>query len=106
MTIEEFQRKYRIIGKSKEIRDLIDIVMQVAPSDISVLLYGESGTGKEVFAQAIHHFSKRSHKAMIGVNCGAIPEGILESELFGHKKGSFTGAVEGRKGYFELADHG
>lgn len=106
MTIEEFQKKYRIIGKSKEIKDLVEIVMQVASSDISVLIYGESGTGKEVFAQAIHGFSSRSNKPLISVNCGAIPEGILESELFGHKKGAFTGAVDSRKGYFELADNG
>jgi DNA-binding NtrC family response regulator len=86
--------------------DLVDITMQVAKSDISVLIYGESGVGKEVFARAIHGYSNRSDKQMISVNCGAIPEGILESELFGHKKGSFTGAVESRKGYFEIADGG
>lgn len=106
MTREEFQKKFGIIGKSKEIRDLVDIVMQVAVSDISVLIYGESGTGKEIFARAIHNFSKRADKQLVSVNCGAIPEGILESELFGHKKGSFTGAVENRKGYFEIADGG
>ena len=106
MTIEEFQKKFGIIGKSKEIRDLIDIIMQVAPSDISVLIYGESGTGKEIFARALHGFSKRAGKPLISVNCGAIPEGILDSELFGHKRGSFTGAVDARKGYFELADSG
>ena len=106
MTIEEFQKKFGIVGKSKEIRDLVETIMQVAPSDISVLIYGESGTGKEVFAHALHGFSKRARKPLISVNCGAIPEGILESELFGHKRGSFTGAIEGRKGYFELADSG
>jgi transcriptional regulator with GAF, ATPase, and Fis domain len=106
MTIEEFQNKFGIIGKSKEIKDLIDIMMQVAMSDISVLLFGESGTGKDVFARAIHGFSSRSEKQLVSVNCGAIPEGILESELFGHKKGSFTGATETRKGYFEIADGG
>ncbi len=106
MTREEFQKKFGIIGKSKEIRDLVDIVMQVALSDISVLIYGESGTGKEVFARAIHGYSHRADKKLVSVNCGAIPEGILESELFGHKKGSFTGAVENRKGYFEIADGG
>jgi transcriptional regulator with GAF, ATPase, and Fis domain len=93
-----------IIGKSKQIKDLIDISLQVAQSDISVLIYGESGVGKDIFAKAIHNSSKRSSKRLISVNCGAIPEGILESELFGHKKGSFTGAVDDRKGYFELAD--
>lgn len=95
-----------IIGKSKQIKDLIDIALQVSQSDISVLIYGESGVGKDLFAKAIHYNSKRADKKLISVNCGAIPEGILESELFGHKKGSFTGAVDDRKGYFELADGG
>lgn len=104
MTREEFKSKYGIIGRSKEINDLVDIIMQVAKADISILIYGESGVGKEVFAKAIHEFSQRSSKPMVSVNCGAIPEGILESELFGHKRGSFTGAVESRKGYFEIAD--
>lgn len=106
MSTEEFQEKFGIIGRSKEMRDLTDIVQQVANSDISVLLYGESGVGKEVFARAIHGFSNRAEKNLVSVNCGAIPEGILESELFGHKKGSFTGAVESRKGFFEIADGG
>ena len=95
-----------IIGKSKQIKDLMDIAIQVSQSDISVLIYGESGVGKDLFAKAIHYNSKRTDKKLISVNCGAIPEGILESELFGHKKGSFTGAVDDRKGYFELADGG
>jgi transcriptional regulator with GAF, ATPase, and Fis domain len=106
MTREEFQKEFGIIGKSKEIRDLLDIVMQVASSEISVLIYGESGVGKEVFARAIHGYSIRRDKMLVSVNCGAIPEGILESELFGHRKGAFTGAVESRKGYFEIADGG
>lgn len=106
MTIEQFKKEFGIIGKVKEIRDLIDISMQVARSDISILIYGESGVGKEIFARAIHGYSNRADKPLISVNCGAIPEGILESELFGHKKGSFTGAVETRKGYFEIADGG
>jgi len=106
MTREEFKKRFGIIGNTKEINDLAEIVMQVAKSDISVLIYGESGTGKEVFAQAIHGFSNRADKQLVTVNCGAIPEGILESELFGHKKGSFTGAIETRKGYFEIADGG
>jgi len=106
MNREEFKTKYGIIGKSKEINDLVDVVMQVAPSDITVLIYGESGVGKEIFAAAIHGLSKRSAKPLISVNCGAIPEGILESELFGHRKGSFTGALDHRKGYFEIADEG
>jgi transcriptional regulator with PAS, ATPase and Fis domain len=106
MTVDQFQREFGIIGRSKEIKDLVDIAMQVAKSDISVLIFGESGVGKEIFAGAIHNFSNRKDKALISVNCGAIPEGILESELFGHKKGSFTGAYESRKGYFEIADEG
>src|SRR3972149_5419724 len=106
MIIEEFKKEYGIIGRSKEMRDLIDITMQVAKADISILIYGESGVGKEVFAQAIHGYSHRKEKPLISVNCGAIPEGILESELFGHKKGSFTGAFETRKGYFEIANGG
>jgi len=106
MPLEEFKKKFGIIGNSKEIRDLMDITMQVAQSDISILIYGESGTGKEIFARALHGFSNRSKKELVGVNCGAIPEGLLESELFGHKKGSFTGATDDRKGYFEIADGG
>ncbi|GAB1348736.1 sigma-54-dependent Fis family transcriptional regulator [Ignavibacteriales bacterium] len=103
--MEDIQKKLGIIGRSKEIRDLVDIILQVAPSDITVLIYGESGVGKEVFARAIHQLSRRSGKDMLSLNCGAIPESLLESELFGHIRGSFTGAVESRKGYFELADN-
>lgn len=106
MDRDEFQRKHNIIGKSKAIKDLVDIVMQVSQTDISVLLTGESGVGKEIFANAIHFASLRKDKKLVIVNCGAIPEGILESELFGHEKGSFTGAIESRKGYFEIADGG
>ncbi len=106
MTVEEFKKQFGIVGKSKEINDLVDISMQVAKSDISILIYGESGVGKEIFARAIHGYSGRTDKQLVSVNCGAIPEGILESELFGHKRGSFTGAVETRKGYFEIADGG
>ena len=106
MNIKEFQDKFGIIGKSREVKDLVDVVMQVAKSDISVLIDGESGTGKEVFARAIHGFSHRADEKLVSLNCGAIPEGILESELFGHKKGSFTGALDDRKGYFEIADKG
>ncbi|MBA4251252.1 MAG: sigma-54-dependent Fis family transcriptional regulator [Chlorobiaceae bacterium] len=103
---ETLQNELGIIGKSREIKDLLDMLTQIAPTDISVLIYGESGVGKEVFSRAIHHLSQRKEKPLISVNCGAIPEGILESELFGHKKGSFTGAIDSRKGYFELADGG
>jgi DNA-binding NtrC family response regulator len=103
---DEFQERHGIVGHSLEMREVVETVMQVAPTDITVLVNGESGTGKEVIANAIHQASKRSTKKFVAVNCGAIPEGILESELFGHEKGSFTGAVESRKGYFELADGG
>ncbi|MEJ2617088.1 MAG: sigma-54 factor interaction domain-containing protein [Ignavibacteriaceae bacterium] len=106
MTVDQFKKEFGIVGNSKEINDLVDITMQVAKSDISVLIYGESGVGKEIFARAIHNYSNRADKQLVTVNCGAIPEGLLESELFGHKKGSFTGAVESRKGYFEIADEG
>ncbi len=106
MTTEEFQNKFGIIGNSKRIKDLVDVIQQVATSDISILLTGESGVGKEVFAKAIHNASNRANQRLINVNCGAIPEGLLESELFGHEKGSFTGATDVRKGYFEIADKG
>ena len=106
MTIEEFQNNFGIITKSRKIKDLIDISIQVAQSDISILILGESGVGKDVFARAVHQASKRANNKLVSVNCGAIPEGILESELFGHEKGSFTGATDVRKGYFEIADKG
>ncbi len=106
MTTEKFQEKYGIIGNSKRIKDLVDIIQQVATSDISILITGESGTGKEVIARAIHGASNRANQKLVNLNCGAIPEGLLESELFGHEKGSFTGATDVRKGYFEIADKG
>jgi transcriptional regulator with PAS, ATPase and Fis domain len=102
----EFQRQYGIIGNSVEIQEIVDVIQQVAPTDITVLITGESGTGKEVIAKAIHQVSRRQNRPMISVNAGAIPEGIIESELFGHEKGAYTGAGETRKGYFELADEG
>jgi DNA-binding NtrC family response regulator len=95
-----------IVGNSPAIRKIRDVVRQVAPTDITVLVTGESGVGKEVIAKAIHALSARASKPLVTVNCGAIPEGIIESELFGHERGSFTGASEQRKGYFELADGG
>ncbi|MCY7363026.1 MAG: sigma-54 dependent transcriptional regulator [Ignavibacteria bacterium] len=93
-------------GDSIQIIEINETIKQVAPTDVSILITGESGVGKEVVANSIHHLSKRKDKPLIVVNCGAIPEGIIESELFGHKKGSFTGAIEERKGYFEMADTG
>jgi len=95
-----------IIAESLEMQKILEVIRQVAPTDITVLISGESGVGKEVIAKAIHAGSPRSKKPLITVNCGAIPEGIIESELFGHERGSFTGASEQRKGYFELADDG
>ncbi len=101
-----FQEEYGILGTSVEMQKIIEVIEQVAPTDITVLITGESGSGKEVIAKAIHGASTRARKPMVTVNCGAIPEGIMESELFGHERGSFTGASEQRKGYFELADGG
>lgn len=106
INIEKLQSRSGIIGNSESIREVLDLIAQVAPVDITVLISGESGTGKEMIAKAMHKFSKRSQDDMITVNCGAIPAGIIESELFGHKKGSFTGANEDRKGYFESAHKG
>lgn len=104
--MEPLQQQYGIIGDSIEIKEILNVVRQVAPTDITVLITGESGTGKEVIAKTIHRLSRRASKPIISVNAGAIPEGIIESELFGHEKGAFTGAGETRKGYFELADGG
>ena len=104
--INKLQKQSGIIGSSDEITQVLEMITQVAPVDISVLITGESGAGKEIVAKAIHKASKRSSQPIIIVNCGAIPEGIIESELFGHKRGSFTGAGEDRKGYFEEANKG
>ncbi|MDK2977422.1 MAG: hypothetical protein PWP52_136 [Bacteroidales bacterium] len=106
MDIQKIKQRFGIIGNSITLNRAIDIAAQVAPTDLSVLISGESGTGKEAFPQIIHHFSARKHGKYIPVNCGAIPEGTIDSELFGHEKGSFTGAHETRKGYFEVADQG
>jgi transcriptional regulator with PAS, ATPase and Fis domain len=106
LTTEEFQKIHGIVGRSVEIKEIVNIIQQVAITDLTILITGESGSGKEVIAKAIYKASNRKSKNLITVNCGAIPEGILESELFGHEKGAFTGASESRKGYFELANHG
>ncbi len=106
MDIQQIKQRFGIIGNSDSLHRAIDVAVQVAPTDLSVLITGESGTGKEVFPQIIHQFSSRKHNSYIAVNCGAIPEGTIDSELFGHEKGSFTGAHEQRKGYFEVADNG
>lgn len=102
----EYEAEFGLIGDSQSMHQVLETIEQVAPTNISVLVVGESGTGKEVVARAIHGKSTRKNKPLITVNCAAIPEGLLESELFGHEKGSFTGAVGSRKGYFELADQG
>ena len=106
MEREAFQKDHGIIGRSLEMQEIVDVLRQVAPTDITVLITGESGVGKEIIARALHAAGKRSRKQLVTVNCGAIPEGIIESELFGHEKGSFTRAVDTRKGYFEIADGG
>ena len=106
MELQSIKQRFGIIGNSPLLNRAIDIAAQVAPTDLSVLITGESGTGKEVFPKIIHQMSNRKHGHYIAVNCGAIPEGTIDSELFGHEKGSFTGANEKRKGYFEVADGG
>ena len=104
--LQNIKQRFGIIGNYEGLNRAIDIAVQVAPTDLSVLITGESGTGKEIFPQVIHSYSTRKHGQYIAVNCGAIPEGTIDSELFGHEKGSFTGATESRKGYFEVADGG
>jgi transcriptional regulator with PAS, ATPase and Fis domain len=104
--LQNIKQRFGIIGNFEGLNRAIDIAVQVAPTDLSVLISGESGTGKEIFPQVIHSFSTRKHGQYIAVNCGAIPEGTIDSELFGHEKGSFTGATDSRKGYFEVADGG
>lgn len=106
VTLLGVKQRFGIIGTSPELDRAIDIAVQVANTDLSVLILGESGSGKEVFPKIIHQLSARKHKDYIAVNCGAIPEGTIDSELFGHEKGAFTGASESRKGYFEVADGG
>jgi transcriptional regulator with PAS, ATPase and Fis domain len=106
MDVQDIKNRFGIIGSSPLLNRAIDIARQVAPTDISVLITGESGSGKEVFSHIIHSLSARKHGPFIAVNCGAIPEGTIDSELFGHEKGSFTGAHDARKGYFEVVDGG
>lgn len=104
--IQQIKQRFGIIGTAPALNRAIDIALQVASTDLSVLITGESGVGKEFFPQIVHQFSYRKHGFYIAVNCGAIPEGTIDSELFGHEKGSFTGALNDRKGYFEVADGG
>jgi transcriptional regulator with PAS, ATPase and Fis domain len=106
MNIQQVKQRFGIIGNSPMLNRALEVAMQVAPTDISVLVTGESGTGKEIIPQVIHQLSSRKHGEYIAVNCGAIPEGTIDSELFGHEKGSFTGASGSRQGYFEVANGG
>ncbi|MBO7142579.1 MAG: sigma-54-dependent Fis family transcriptional regulator [Bacteroidales bacterium] len=106
MELQSIKQRFGIIGNDEKLNRALDIAAQVAPTDISVLVTGESGAGKEFIPKVIHELSSRKHGSYIAVNCGAIPEGTIDSELFGHEKGSFTGANESRRGYFEVADKG
>jgi len=104
--IQNIKQRFGIIGNSPLLNHAIEVASQVAPTDMTVLISGESGSGKESFSKIIHHLSSRKHGKFIAINCGAIPEGTIDSELFGHEKGSFTGAHESRKGYFEVSNGG
>ena len=106
MDLQAIKNRFGIIGNSPALNHSLNVAVQVAATDLSVLINGESGVGKEVFSQIIHALSARKHNPFIAVNCGAIPEGTIDSELFGHEKGSFTGAVDSRKGYFETVNGG
>jgi transcriptional regulator with PAS, ATPase and Fis domain len=104
--LQSIKARFGIIGNSPALNHAIEVAAQVAPTDMTVLITGESGSGKESFSKIIHNVSARKHGQFIAVNCGAIPEGTIDSELFGHEKGAFTGAVDARKGYFEVTDGG
>ena len=106
MDLNQIKQRFGIIGNDPELDRALEIARQVAPTNLSVLVTGESGVGKEVIPQIIHQYSARKHNVYLALNCGGIPEGTIDSELFGHEKGSFTGAIETRKGYFEEADGG
>lgn len=106
MELQSVKQRFGIIGNTPALNRALEVALRVAPTDLTVLISGESGVGKEFFPQIIHAYSTRKHGNYIAVNCGAIPEGTIDSELFGHEKGSFTGATDSRKGYFEVADGG
>ncbi len=106
MDLQQVKQRFGIIGNSPALNHALNIAVQVAPTDVSVLISGESGVGKEIFSKILHQLSNRKHGKFIAVNCGAIPEGTIDSELFGHEKGSFTGAFEARQGYFETVNGG
>ena len=106
MTLQGVKRRFGIIGRSELLDRALSTAMRVSNTDLSVLINGESGVGKEVFSKIIHELSKRKHNKIIAINCGAIPEGTINSELFGHEKGAFTGATSDRSGYFETVNGG
>lgn len=106
LDLQTVKQRFGIVGTNPKINEAIRVALQVAPTEVSVLITGESGVGKEFFPKIIHNYSPRKSNKYIAVNCGSIPEGTIDSELFGHRKGSFTGAVNDRKGYFEEADKG
>lgn len=106
MELQDIKQRFDIVGDDPRLNDALDTAVQVARTDLAVLVTGESGVGKEVIPQIIHQYSARKHNTYIAINCGSIPEGTVDSELFGHEKGAFTGAVETKKGYFEYADGG
>ena len=105
-TLESIKARFSIVGHSPKLNTAIEVATQVAPTEVTVLVIGENGTGKDAFSRIVHQFSRRKHQPFIAINCGAIPEGTMDSELFGHEKGSFTSAYEQRKGYFEEVDGG
>lgn len=104
--LQRIKQRFRIVGNASALNHAIEVAVQVAPTPLTVLILGENGSGKESFSKIIHHFSPHKHGKFVAINCGAIPEGTIDSELFGHEKGSFTGAIEARQGYFEAADEG
>src|SRR5678810_618501 len=106
MDLQSIKNRFGIIGNSPALNYALQVAVQVSTTDLTVLIAGESGVGKEAFSHIIHTLSARKHNPFIAVNCGAIPEGTIDSELFGHEKGSFTGAVDSRKGYFETVNGG
>ena len=105
-SLQAIKQRFGIVGRSHLLEHALNTAARVSSTDLTVLISGESGVGKEVFSKVIHHLSPRKHNQLIAINCGAIPEGTINSELFGHEKGAFTGATSDRKGYFEFADKG
>ena len=104
--LQNIKQRYNIVGNCDALNHALDVALQVAPTDLSVLIVGESGVGKEIIPRVIHDNSPRRRERYFAINCGSIPEGTIDSELFGHEKGAFTGAIATRKGYFEEADGG